>query len=677
MWALGITLNTASVFGLVLVSGLIVDDAIVVLENVYRHMQSGVRPHEAIVRGVGEVIGPVSAAAVTTVMAFLPILLVREGIMSLFTVVPKVVAVALLASLFECLFILPGHILHWGPRGRSRAADRGPSVLSRVGGWLSRAYLGGLASLLRLRYLTALVLVAFLVLAVTAVRLIPVKVLPAEFPMARVDFESHHTASLEDTDRLGANLCAVLDEISGDKGVIENYITVAGMQFTEHQELIRESNVGMIFVQFHPTETARRDPEEVLAQLRDRIEAFRRGNPESGLAAFSISAMGIGVEQTPAIAVRVSHSDMGVCRQVARRIGRRLAEFPGVSQVRDNMREGPLELNLRPDEPQCSEFGLTSYDVAGFARAATEGVRGGNLRDARSGEEVPIRVLFDEPYRDGLDDLLAIPLKTPTGAEPRLEEVATAYYDQHYASLYHYKGRRLITVSATIEGAPTDAEGRPVDVRYVNRKLAEEFPALEREYPGLRLTLGGGYAEQRGAFGDLAVAGVLAAALIYVALLAQFRSYLQPFLVLLTLIFGFIGVVVGLGVHGYAFSVVTAVSLVGLFGVAVNDAILLIDFMNKAPREGDGRFGQALEGCRLRLRPILVTTITTVAGLFPMALGMFGYSAIWSPFAACFCYGLTAATVLTLLLMPCFYLICDDVGRLWTRLWSRLWPKAA
>jgi HAE1 family hydrophobic/amphiphilic exporter-1 len=282
-----------------------------------------------------------------------------------------------------------------------------------------------------------------------------------------------------------------------------------------------------------------------------------------------------------------------------------------------------------------------------------------------------VRVLLDSGFRDSVDDLLAIQLKSPTGALPRLTEVADLVYDQHYASLYRYNGRRLITVSATLRTGTVDAEGRPVDMRSVYRTVSRAIPSLEEEYPGLTISLGGGYTERQQTFGDLALAGLLAIGLIYLALLAQFRSYIQPLLVLLTLLFGFVGIVLGLSVHQYAFSVVTAVSLVGLFGVAVNDAIILIDFINKAPKDPSNRYAHVLTGCRLRLRPILLTTITTVSGLLPMALGLRGYSSIWSPFAACFCYGLSAATLLTIVLMPCFYLICDDFARLGHRLFGR------
>ncbi len=676
MWAFGITANTTSVFALVLVTGMLVDEEIVVLENIYRHMQSGLSRWDAIVRGMGEITSPMSAAVVTTIVVFWPLLLLEGQVGSLFYAVPIVVTIALLSSMFEWFFIIPGHVYHFGPRPAVAAAASEASpprigLISRFGHAFARAYLVVLASLLRVRYLTAFVLVAITVLSVAAMSYIRTETLPAEFPMALINFETGRDASLDAADQLGAKLGEVLDELSGSPGMVKNYLSVAGMQFTEHMELVRQANVGMIWVQFHPTTTARRDPGALLDLLRGRIEQFREKNPSLGLEAFSVSSMGTGLEQTETLAVRIEHGDMRVCRQVADRVRRRMARIPGVAQIRDNMREGPMEVGLLPQEPQASEFGLTPLDIAATVRAATDGMAAGDIYDPQLDEQVPVRIAFDTPYRDSLDDLMAIPLKTLTGAEPILSEVAVPYFDQHYASVYHHDGRRLITVSAAIHGKPVDPQGRPIDMQYVNRELAREFPAIEREYPGLSLSFGGGYAQQQESFSSLAIAGLAALALIYLSLLMEFRSYIQPFLVLLSLTFALAGVVLGMHLHEHPLSIVTGVALVGLFGVAVNNAILLIEFINQHPGQGDDRATAVLEGCRLRLRPVMCTTITTIFGLLPTAIGMGGYSSIWSPFAACFCYGLTVGAAMTLLFTPCFYLIHDDLARLASRLFHR------
>ena len=681
MLALDITLNTTSVFALVLVSGLIVDDAIVVLENVHRHMRSSATRMEAIVRGVSEVGPPVVAAALTTLAAFLPLVFVQGGVASLFADVPKLVGIALLASLFECLFILPSHILHWGEKAHEEhKADSiddlqhtTTGLVARLGSLFVDLYAFFLASVLRYRYLTVLLLIAFVVLAGSASSMLNFEPLPTEFPMAMVNFQSSPETSLDETDRIAAAICHVLDDLKSEgtgqtdtenDGIVQSYISAVGMQMTDHQELMRQANLGMIWVQFTPTQIARRDPEAMLDVLRERIGKLQADEPDLGLESVSVIPMGTGLAADSSLAFRVGHADLATCLIASRQLQERLAKIPGVTDVRDNVREGPLQVHVIPKEPTCSDFALTSYDVAAALRTANSGVPAGSLRDAAHHEQHPIRVQLSREGRNSLEEMLSLQIRTPLGAAPRLEELAEPYYNQGFASLYRFNGLRVVTISASLKGTPQESGARPLGMQQVHEIVNKEFEQLKADEPGLTLSIGGGYSNQQKTAGRMGIAAIVAASLIYLILLVQFRSYVLPLFVLLTLIFAALGVVFGLRLHDFSISIVTIVSLVGLFGVAVNDAIILLDFINKAPRKEDDHFAHLLAGARLRLRPIVLTTATTVVGLLPMAMGLCGYSSIWSPFAVCFSYGLTAATLLTLLMIPCFYAIHEDIGRL-------------
>ena len=680
MMALDITLNTTSVFALVLVSGLIVDDAIVVLENVHRHMRTSATRMDAIARGVSEVGPPVVAAALTTLAAFLPLVFVQGGVASLFADVPKLVGIALLASLFECLFILPSHILHWGKKGKAEgeglSSDDLPSsegLSSRIGTFFVDLYASFLESVLRFRYLTVLLFVALIVLAGSATSKLNFDPLPAEFPMAMVNFQSSPETSLDETDRIAAAICGVLDKLKADEtdqpgveddGIVQSYISAVGMQMTDHQELMRQANLGMIWVQFTPTQIARRDPEVMLDVLRERIAELQTDKPDLDLESVSVIPMGTGLTADSSLAFRVGHTDLATCLTASRRLQERIAEIPGVTDVRDNVREGPLQIHVIPREPACSDFALTSYDVAAALRTANNGVAAGSIRNAVHHEEHPIRVQLSRDGRASLEELLALQVRSPLGATPRLDELAEPYYDQGLASLYRFNGLRVVTISASLQGTARDESGRPIGMQQVQEIVEKEFNRLKTENPDLTFSVGGGYSSQQRTAGRMGIAALIAAALIYLILLVQFRSYVLPVFVLLTLVFAALGVIFGLRVHEHTMSIVTVVSLVGLFGVAVNDAIIFIDFINKAPRNQEDRFAHLLAGGRLRLRPIVLTTLTTVVGLLPMAMGLCGYSSIWSPFAVCFSYGLTAATVLTLFVIPCFYAIHEDVTRL-------------
>ncbi len=334
MQTMGITLNTTSVFALVLVSGMIVDDAIVVLENVYRHAAAGLAPREAIVRGVSEVASPVVAAALTTLAAFLPLVFVRGGVASLFADVPKLVAIALLASLFECLFILPAHMLHWGRRPREHSDGDGPEPhRSRVSAWLGtpfvEAYVYFLRGTLRFRYLMIVLLSAGIVLAVAGASLLQFEPLPAEFPMAMINFQCAPETSLEESDRVAAQICGVLDDLkvgaksnrpAADRGIVQSYISTVGMQLTDHQELMRQANLGMVWVQFAPTQIARRDPDAMLDVLRRYVAQLRDEKPELGLESFSVTPLGTGLVADSTLAYRVGHKDLSSCREAAMRL---------------------------------------------------------------------------------------------------------------------------------------------------------------------------------------------------------------------------------------------------------------------------------------------------------------------------------------------------------------------
>jgi HAE1 family hydrophobic/amphiphilic exporter-1 len=386
-----------------------------------------------------------------------------------------------------------------------------------------------------------------------------------------------------------------------------------------------------------------------------------------GLESFSVAPLGTGLVAESSLAFRVGHRDLAICRAASRRIQERLAKVPGITDVRDNVREGPLQVQVVPQEPACSEFALTPYDIAAALRTANSGMTAGTLRDAARREELPIRVQLARDGRSSLQKVLSLQLRSPLGAAPRLEDLAEPYYDQGFTSLYRYNGLRVITISAALQGVSQRSDTAPVGIARVQEIVRAEFARLQAEEPGLTLSMGGGYSSQQDTASRMGISALVAAALIYLILLVQFRSYILPFLVLLTLVFACLGVIAGLSLHGYALSVVTAVSLVGLFGVAVNDAIILIDFINQGPADQNDRFAHVLAGARLRLRPIVLTTVTTVVGLLPMATGLCGFSSIWSPFAVCFCYGLTAATLMTLVFIPCCYAMCDDLARLINR----------
>ncbi|MCP4590250.1 MAG: efflux RND transporter permease subunit [bacterium] len=661
MYTIGVSLNAVSVFSLVLVSGLIVDDAIVVLENIYRHVQEGKPLREAVVIGTEQVMWPVLSSTATTMAAFLPLLLMPGMLGRFFSIIPKTVAVALLASLFECLIILPCHYLDWGARRSKKTPEPSvPSPAPRSGGWRERLlglYDAVLVQVLRYRYVGLVALTAMGVFAWQTSRTLTVEMFPSDFPTFMVDFNTREEAGLEETTRVVEHLFPVIDQFMPHD--VAQYATIIGAQVNEDNRRILQTHLVQMWLDVTQGTHGYRDPTEVMNDVRRALNEYVAAHPECGVKNLRAWSIRDGPPMGKPVAIRVEHTDYEVAREVADRIKDELRSYPGVRDVTDNLRMGHRELQLRVKEDVASELGLTFLDVATAFRGANDGLKVGVYKDTENDEDVDIKVMYADKYLQSVDALGDIDIETRNGGWVKLHQVADVTFDQTYASRFHYNTRRTVQVTA-------DVDTRVTDARHVSEAVLRKFLPLTEEDNLLKLDASGQYAETKESFTALRQSGAIALCLIYLILASQFRSYVQPVIVLMAVSFGVAGMVFALVLNDYSFSIVTAIAMVGMCGVAVNDALVLLDFIN-VERRGGASVVEALRvSCRRRARPIVLTTLTTVAGLAPMALGVGGFSKIWSPFAMSMCWGLLTATLLTLILVPAFYHMVED-GRGWVR----------
>ena len=288
------------------------------------------------------------------------------------------------------------------------------------------------------------------------------------------------------------------------------------------------------------------------------------------------------------------------------------------------------------------------------------------FKDPAGLDDADVRVRLEPKDRASIADLGRVQLRNNTGQTIPLSSIVRLDAERSHAGIYRYDGRRTVVVTA-------DVDERRATALSVNHALQKRFdtPEFRAAYPDIVLRFGGEFEETRESFASLGEAFQVALLAIYMILAAQFRSYAMPFVILLTVPFAFIGVVVGLFVTGNPFTIMAGIAMIGLAGIAVNDAIVLVDFINRRRNEGAPVMDAVRAGCRLRARPILLTSVTTIAGLLPMSLGLVGYSKLWSPFAATICFGILFATLLTLLVTPAGYLIVDDGKRFVARLRER------
>ncbi len=658
---LDISINSSTLIGMLLVSGMLVDDAIIVLENIYRRIELGEPLREAVLNGANEVLWPVVAAVTTTAAAFAPLLLVEGTAGKFIEVLPKCVVVCLIASLFECLIILPAHYLDFGSRNAAKAPSRSGlrGIFERLRYGMDRGfdrlralYLLALAPVVRHRFAFGVLLIAFLVWsAASAVRL-PIELFPGEYLNFNISLESPPDYSLEQTSALAEQIEERLARFPDTD--IDDYNTIVGLSVDLNYDRILAPNLSLTSVAITQTEENQLRPQDVLERVRNDMEELAAENPE-GVVALRVEPEPYGPPVGRPVEVRIQSTDFAVNKQIADELKAYLATIPGVSAIDDNLKEGPREIRLRIDEERAGRFGLTFEDLARALRGANDGTIASSFRAPAAVEDDDIRVLLEPGQRDRILDLLEVEVRGANGELVRLADVADLEVTRGYLAYRRIDGKRAVTVFADVD----DDLATSVSV---NRDLEAQFADIRARFPQVELLYGGEYQESNEAIANTLAAFPVALLMIYMILAALFRSYAQPFIVLTSVPLGFAGIVFGVGVMGYSVSFNLLYASVGLAGVVVNDALVLVDFINRARREGMPLVDAVLQAGSQRLRPVVLTTLTTVVALMPMALGIQGSSKSYGPFAASIAFGLLFAMFGTLFVIPLSYTIVAKLG---------------
>ena len=639
MNAAGVTVNTISLFSLVLVLGMLVDDAIIVIENIYRHMEHGMPPREAAILGTKEVLAPVTAAVMTTVAAFLPLLLM-SGIWGKFiSVIPKTVTFALLASLVEAFLILPSHMSDFARLARRQNRCH-PQYLS-----LTRRYERLLRLALRRRYRTIAGVVALGVVALLLVSTLDITIFEEE-DVDQIEIRAQMPVGtrLEITDRAARQIEGILFDLPEDE--LEAVVSRVGFMIRNYRGDLASHNM-QFNIDLDDHEVRGRSDEEIMRALRERISS-----EVAGLTFLSLTRPQQGPPSGKPVEVRVKGDDPEVLRTIADDMKRTLASYPGVVDIDDDTRPGKSELRASVVQREAALYGLSVYDISSAVRAAFEGVEATKYRGFGD-DEIDVIVRLEEEDRGDLDDLRDLRIATRSGRAVPLGNVADFTVASAAAELHRRDGDRVVTVTADVSEGATSTE--------VNQRLQREFAYVSERYPGYRLDFGGEYQETMESFVSLLLAFGVAILLIYLILGTEFQSFIQPLIVMCTVPFAFIGVVIGLVVMRYPFTLNAGVAIVALAGVVVNDSIVLVDFIKKGRAEGMSRWESIVEAGCTRLRPILLTSITTILGVLPLAMGWGGVSVTWGPMAASLAWGLAFATILTLFVIPAFFSIVDDI----------------
>jgi multidrug efflux pump subunit AcrB len=634
-----ITINTISLFSLILVLGIVVDDAIVMIENIYRHIEKGSVPVEAAVTGASQVAMPVLASVLTTVAAFLPLLLMVGIIGNFLAVIPLVVSFALLSSLFEAFIILPSHVADFGGRGRE------PVIGERPFRFMKRIYRRVVVRVLRFRYLFLLIILFLACCGAYLAFFVLERDLFAEEEISQFSCRVHIPVGsrLEETDKIISRIEKLAMELPQSEvtAVLSRTGIIIGDYMVE-----RGTHVGEVMVDLVEEEERSRMSDEIIDELRSQVERI------SGITSVEFAKVNTGPPVGEPVAIQVRGEEYTVLEAAADEIMTFLARIGGVRDIHDDLERGKGEIRIRISEEKAALYGLTNNQIALAVKGAFEGLEATTFR--AGGEEVDVIVKFQEADRRGMADFERIKLQNPQGDLIPFYSIADVAMEKGYAHIIRRDFERAIMVNA-------DVDPEVIKSTTVNKIVEGEIPMLEARYPGIEIKLGGEYEKTQESFASLTRSFLVAIAVIYMILGTQFQSFAQPLVIMLTVPFSFIGVVLGLLVMGYPFSLVAFVGLVALSGVVVNDSLVLVDFINKRRRQSLNRWRAIIQSGKIRMRPILLTTITTVLGLLPMGLGMGGKSRVWGPMANTIIWGLGFATILTLFFIPAFYAIMDDL----------------
>jgi multidrug efflux pump subunit AcrB len=671
MYVTGNSVNEVSLFAFVLVSGIIVDDAIVVVENIYRHLQNGKSRITAIIDGTSEVFLPVISATLTTIVAFLPMLIMTGMVGDFFAIIPKTIAFALAASIVECLFILPCHYYEFGP-DRIRELPEKPFAApcpddTIESGCFNLDGEGQAMRFLRLifhRLLLVTLKYRFLSLWFLGLLFLAgIAMFAASFQgktnLLRIQFfpDNYSLYYVELTGKPGTPLQKVHAQIkemaaaimaAGD-GQAESALGFAGYYISDDFSPKYGTSLGYVAVTLPTSDKRRFDdyPEnDVVAHLDAVRQTVQPYVPEG--FSFSIRPEKDGPPTGKDINIRILGNDTDNVLALADRIENYLRTEKDISpwlvDLGDDQGTASSVMRIKIDKERTAEFGLTVAEAAGLAATVIEGQIVGkmNLPEERIDIRMKTTTAADESIFALLD--LAI-VDLPEGAL-RLKDVSSPIFAEEPEYLNRFQGQRAVTLTADI------AAGAPLTSPMVVAGVAELYASLRAEYPGAGLNFAGEHESTQKSFLSLAYAFVIAVVVIYLILAAQFQSYLQPLIIISAIIFALTGVIYGTALSRTLFTVNSFVAVIGVMGVVVNDSLVLVDFLNKTYRTGVGKRVALLRATHIRLRPIILTTLTTTLGLLPMALGIPEYSTIWGSMAMTFVTGLCTATLLTIFIVP-------------------------
>jgi CzcA family heavy metal efflux pump len=638
-----ITLNMVVLFSLILALGMLVDNGIVIVENIYRHMQEGQSSLTAARAGTDEVAWPVITSTLTTLGAFFPVLFWPGIVGEFMHFLPLTLVCALSSSLFVAMVINPVLSARYQsvkpPERRGGDSERLPLV--------KRIYLRLLTWALNHRLIVMLIAIALLIGSVTAFALFGkgVEFFPDVEPRrAYVYLKAPEGTNLDASDRLVAQVEEIVSDYEDIRYVIANIGSVGGDPFSQGGTGTHLSRVALDFKDFHDRS---RPSSGIIREIRRKVLAAIRG------AEVQVEKEEEGPPTGPPVNMEISGKDLAVLGDLASRVRKKIADIPGLVDLKDNFVKGKPEIKVRVDKEKAALLGLDTLTIAYTVKAAINGIKVGVFREGK--DEYDILARLPEKDRRSVKGIKRITISGPRGEPIPLTSVADISLSSGVGAIMRLDQKRVVTVSGDVSGRLANDVIRDIKARLANFGWPRGYT--------YRFT--GEQQEQAKAQAFLSKAFAAAIFIIFLVLVTQFNSFATPFIILTSVLLSLIGVFFGLLVTGTAFgTIMTGVGVISLAGVVVNNTIVLVDYYNQLTQKGLSNREALVQTGLIRFRPVMLTAITTILGLLPMATGVsFDFRKLawniggessqwWGPMAVAVIFGLGVATLLTLVVAP-------------------------
>ena len=690
MFLTGQSINMVSMFALIMMTGIIVDDAIVVGEQTATLEEQGYTSMQAAQMGAVGMLTPVSAAMITTLCSFFPIVVIGGRMGDILVAIPLVVVAVLIASLIECFLILPGHLRH------SSKKNSQPSYIRRkFDAGFARLRDGPIYTIIRTayawRYTTVAVLVASLFIAIGLIGggRVGFQFFPSpesENLTAAVEFapgvprsqQIETLKTIEDAlyaaeKKLLASQ-SLAEDGANDPSAIETALQRLGLGDAQPQrdEMLVEAvfgltgkagrtqndNVAELSVQLTPSEERATRTKKIIKAWREAIP------PIPSMERVAISGRRAGPPGRD-VDVRLQSATTDVLKAAAEELKLELTTFPGVSAITDDLPYGKQEF-VFDINARGNALGFTGQSVGQQVRSAFDGAIA--VRFAKGDDEITVRVMRQQAT-GGRRDLEEFFLTSPNGDRVPLKEVVEITERRSFSIVQRNNGIRQVGITGDIDAEVTSTE------KVIERLEAEVMPELSAKY-GVSYVYKGRDEERRESFRDLGQGSLLTICLIYITLAWVFGSYWKPFTVMMIIPFGLVGAIIGHYVMGYSLTIISMIGLLGLSGILVNDSIVLVTRINERLAQGESLEEAATGGARDRFRAVLLTSLTTIGGLTPLLFETSRQAQFLIPMAITLVFGLAAATILVLLLVPSLIGIGGDLGRAWQSAGRGLSPVA-